>query len=74
MEEDYETTEGEHLVGKSFNPGGSPAVTAIKTMAAELIDFIRESGKDPRCTQIAITEIESAAMWGVKSVTKQPRK
>lgn len=73
LERNYKTTEGEHLVGKSFNPGGSPDVDNIKRMAAELIDYIRFAGKDPRCTQIAITEIEAAAMWGVKSVTKQPR-
>lgn len=70
----YETTEGEHLVGKSFNPGGMAEVDHIKGLAAELIDYVRLHGKDPRCTQICITATEDAAMWGVKSVTKEPRK
>lgn len=69
----YETTHGEHLVGKSFNPGGSEHVTTLKRMAAEMIDYVRKHGKDGRCTAIATTDIESAAMWAVKSVTKGPR-
>lgn len=70
---DYKTTEGEHLVGISFNPGGMAEVNDIKRVVADLIDYVRANGKDPRCTQICITELEAAAMWGVKSVTKRPR-
>lgn len=66
-------TEGEYRVGVSFNPGGNPEVDIIKSMAASLIDFILEADGDKRCAAIACTEIESAAMWGVKSVTKPLR-
>ena len=66
-------TEGEYRVGISFNPGGHEQVNTIKQLTAGLIDFIREHGKDDRCTAIACTEFESAAMWAVKSVTKEPK-
>ena len=66
-------TEGEYRVGISFNPGGNPHVDHIKEVVAGLIDYILEYGKDGRCAAIAATEIESAAMWGVKSVTKPAR-
>lgn len=69
----FKTTEGEHLVGISFNPGGNPEVNYIKERSAELIDYIRKNGKDGRCSALAITHVETAAMWGVKSVTKPPR-
>ena len=69
----FKTTEGEHLVGISFNPGGHEQVNTIKRIVADLIDYVRENGKDPRCTQICVTELEAAAMWGVKSVTKPLR-
>ena len=70
----FKTTEGEHLVGISFNPGGHEQVNEIKKGVARLIDYVRSTGKDPRCTQICITNLEDAAMWGVKSVTKEPRR
>ena len=66
-------TKGEYRVGVSFNPGGLPEVDIIKSMAATLIDFILEADGDDRCKAIACTEIESAAMWAVKSITKPPR-
>ncbi len=66
-------TEGQHRVGVSFNPGKSPDVDHIKAEAASLIDFVLEYGKDERCTSIAVEQIESAAMWAVKSVTKPER-
>lgn len=71
-------TEGEYRVGKTFNPSGSLDVESIKTKAAELIDFLAPIASDrehpgARCASIAMTEIESAAMWAVKAVTKQPR-
>lgn len=71
-------TEGEYRVGKTFNPSANPHVDFIKARAAELIDFlapISASCEHPgaRCASQAMTEIESAAMWAVKAVTKQPR-
>jgi hypothetical protein len=71
-------TEGEYRVGITFNPSGSGAVHDIKTRAAELIDMLAPIAADrdhpgSRCAALAMAEIESAAMWGVKAVTKQPR-
>lgn len=68
-----QTSVGEHYVGIAFNPGGHGPVDHIKRIAAELIDYVLHEGRDPRCTAIAVTNIEQAAMWAVKSVTKQER-
>lgn len=71
-------SEGNYRVGRSFNPSGSEEVDAIKRAAAELIDMLTPISSDrghpgARCASIAMTEIESAAMWAVKAVTKQAR-
>lgn len=71
-------TEGEYRVGISFNPSANPAVDSIKRKAADLIDELAPIAEDrshpgARCAAIAMTEIESAAMWAVKAATKQPR-
>lgn len=71
-------TEGQYRVGISFNPGGNERVTQIKERAASFIDYLAEIAADrdhpgARCAAIAMTEIESAAMWAVKSVTKPRR-
>ena len=69
----YETSLGDHLVGISFNPGGHEQVNHIKRVVADLINYITDNGKDVRCTAIATHQLEDAAMWAVKSVTKQAR-
>lgn len=71
-------TEGEYRVGKSFNPSANADVDEIKAMAAAFIDKCNGIASDrnhpgARCAAIAMTEIESAAMWAVKAVTKQPK-
>jgi hypothetical protein len=66
-------TEGEYLVGVSFNPGGLESVNEIKQKAADLIDCIDTHGIDPRTRALAITNIEQGAMWAVKSATKPER-
>lgn len=71
-------TAGEYRVGVSFNPSGSSAVDRIKATAAALIDELAPIAGErdhpgARCASIAMTEIESAAMWAVKAVTKPPR-
>jgi hypothetical protein len=70
-------TEGQWRVGTPFNPSNNTDVSTIKSRAAELIDFLAPIAEDrshpgSRCAAIAMTEIESAAMWAVKAVTKQP--
>jgi len=71
--ETFKTSHGEHAVGISFNPGGHEQVNHIKRTVADLIDYVRAEGKDSRCTSICVHQLEDAAMWGVKSVTKSPR-
>lgn len=70
-------TEGEYRVGKSFNPSGDSAVDNIKAKAAAFIDLLHPlataRGPGAREAAIAMTEIESAAMWAVKAVTKPAR-
>lgn len=66
-------TEGEYLVGINFNPGGHEKVDHVKRVVADLIDYVRLHGADARCTAICVRELEDAAMWGVKSVTKPLR-
>lgn len=73
-------SKGEFRVGINFNPSGDDLVGMIKSAAAHLIDLIEEIPSDRetavgnergRLKALAQTEIESAAMWGVKAATKQ---
>lgn len=72
-------TLGERRVGVDFNPGGNETVDAIKRTAAELIDLanaidpaaFEEPGEVARLKALAMTEAESAAMWGVKAATRR---
>lgn len=71
-------TEGQYRVGSTFNPSSNPDVDNIKSAVASIIDFLEPISNDrshpgARCASIAMTELESAAMWAVKAVTKQPR-
>ena len=61
---------GAELVRADFNPSASDRVTRVKQLAAALINEIHHHGKDGRCTSLAKTGIEEAAMWAVKSLTK----
>lgn len=71
-------TEGQYRVGVSFNPSNNPGVDAIKRQCADMIDALTTIAADlshpgSRCAAIAMTEIESACMWAVKAITKQPK-
>ena len=66
-----EMTEGEYRVGVSFNPSDNPDVDIVKEKTADLIDKIASCGKDVRCTSLAMTKFEEAAMWAIKSITKK---
>lgn len=75
-----ELTFGEKAVGLTFNPGGNPQVNAIKEKCALLIDELatqREAAKQNnnsemiRMYSVAITDIQSGQMWGVKAATWQ---
>jgi len=76
-------TKGEYRVGISFNPSGDNMVGQIKAKVAELIDLIdtiplkggstsAQFNEINRLKALAQTNIEDAAMWGVKAATKGP--
>lgn len=78
--ENTEQTLGQYRVGVSFNPGGHETVNEIKRKAAEFIDYLEDfkktkviSAEEGRLISLAQTNIEDAAMWGVKAVTKPAR-
>ncbi len=65
-------TLGQKRVKAEFNPDKNGRVDQIKNLSAQLIDLLdegREGGSPERQRQISIaqTEIETAAMYGVKS-------
>ena len=78
-------TLGEWKIGISFNPSQDANVEEIKGMAAEMIDRLAEiragltekldnghlSAEINRLIALAMTDIESAAMWAVKAATKK---
>lgn len=72
-----ELTFGQKAVGLTFNPGGHEKVNAIKQKFAEAIDLLNqyrgetENGETKRQLSVAITEAQTAQMWGVKAVTWQ---
>ncbi len=75
MSIDRAPTYGETAVGLTFNPAGDPAVHAIKSGFAAIIDHlqgIREATTNPevkRLCSVAITESQGAQMWAVKALT-----
>lgn len=76
MEENARTiTFGEKAVGITFNPSGDVPTQQIKEKAAALIDCLndyRNATDDPeqkRMFSVAITEIQTGQMWGVKAAT-----
>jgi len=70
-----ELTFGEKAVGLTFNPSGNDAVNTIKQQSAALIDTLndlRQANDNPevkRMASVAITEVQTAQMWGVKAAT-----
>lgn len=68
-------TKGEYRVGITFNPGNDYQVARVKRAAADLIDLIEDidkrDGEVARLVALAVTDVESAAMWAVKAATKQ---
>jgi hypothetical protein len=72
---DKPLTFGERAVGLTFNPSKDLDVDMIKRQCADLIDLIEglrkaaDSAEKKRMFSLAITEIQSAQMWAVKSQT-----
>lgn len=50
-----------------FNPSGNPAITAIKMQANKLGMVIEDQVEPGRRRSVALTKLEDAAMWAVKS-------
>lgn len=75
-----ELTYGQKAVGITFNPGGMPEVSNIKNLCCALIDELnaqREVAKQENNGEkiaqftLAIRDIQSGQMWGVKAATWQ---
>ena len=71
-----ELTQGQKLVGLTFNPSGEPAVAKIKQKFADVIDAMYEleeagAGSEGQltCIATAITSAVTAQMWAVKALT-----
>jgi hypothetical protein len=75
MQEPRSQTFGERAVGLTFNPSGDKAVNDVKAAFAHVIDLLNElreaagDGEKKRMYSVAITESQSAQMWGVKAIT-----
>lgn len=74
--EDKELTFGDRAVGLTFNPSNNKDVQAIKEAFAAVIELLDEYRRNPdtgpevmRMLSVAITEAQTAQMWGVKAVT-----
>lgn len=81
MDENSTTsTLGESRVHLTFNPSADDKIGTFKKMIAEAIDYLDEirikdpttfkSGEANRCISIAMTELETAQMYGVKAIAK----
>lgn len=67
-------TFGQKAVGLTFNPSGDEKVLKLKQLCAEAIDLLNdlrgtERSEQARLCSVAITEMQTAQMWGVKAVT-----
>lgn len=72
-----EQTLGEYRVGTDFNPSGDELVNEIERCSAAMIDDLQSfkadaTGEAVELLDRAQTEIELAAMYGVKAATKPP--
>lgn len=77
MSEDKQNkTLGMERVHANFNPSKDDSIGQIKSVVAQAIDFCKEESdksSDPeakRCFSIAMTELETAAMYAVKGIAK----
>ncbi len=72
-----EKTLGEQRVRTDFNASNDDTVATLKNDFARLIDRVKdisdrtENNETKRLCSLAMTDIESAAMWAVKAATAQ---
>lgn len=70
-----ELTYGQKAVGLTFNPSSDDRIHSIKQRFADLIDEmnnLRSTANSPdraRLASITITELQTAQMWAVKTLT-----
>jgi hypothetical protein len=75
-EESKKMTLGESRCHINFNPSANDKIGTFKRMIADAIDYCNnelESTTDSetrRCFSIAMTELETAQMYGVKGIAK----
>ena len=63
-------TVGEWRVRTQFNPNNLSKVDLIKSLAAQMVDFVLDgSCPDTQLAEHAAREVEGAAMWCIKAVT-----
>jgi hypothetical protein len=68
-------TLAERRAGVSFNPSNIATVDVIKKKTAELLQVYQniqsdsEDGEVKRMAAVAITELQTSQMWGVKATT-----
>ena len=73
--ENADLTFGQRAVGLNFNPSADDKVSKTKQVFADLIDDmndLRSKSSDPevkRLASVTITELQTAQMWAVKSLT-----
>lgn len=71
-------TRGEQIIRTEFNPSDSSLVGDLKMLFASLynrVDDVREPGERSersRCIALALTHLETAAMYAVKGATAKP--
>lgn len=73
-------TLGEKRCHIDFNPSSDDKIGTFKRMMANAIDYCNdelqntEDGEAKRCFSIAMTELETAQMYGVKGIAKGLKK
>jgi hypothetical protein len=76
METKQQLTLGEERCHITFNPSNDGDISVIKTKCAELINLLdgyskkTDNPEAKRCFAVAMTEIETAQMYGVKGIAK----
>lgn len=71
-----EMTLGEKRCHIDFNPSSDDKIGTFKRMMADAIDYLNDQmieSSDPeakRCFAVAMTELETAQMYGVKGIAK----
>ena len=75
-EDTKEATLGEKRCHINFNPSSDDKIGTFKRMMADAIDYCNNElnstndGEAKRCFSVAMTELETAQMYGVKGIAK----